>query len=108
MTAYLFEVYTLFLRAFFSDAQTATIGDHVTHTGALYRVPHVRPVFVQRLFVQGIFLQSISSDPVRLGLVWLVLDDMDWTKIFERKDVGRKGIGRKVSQPVPQYRRVWI
>ena len=29
----------------------------------------------------------------------LGLEEMDWTKIFERKDVGRKLIGRKVGPP---------
>ena len=48
----------------------------------IYTFNSLRPVFVQRLFVQDIFVKSISSNPIRLG--------QDWTKIFGRKDVGRK------------------
>ena len=37
----------------------------------------VRPVFVQRHFVQGVFIQSISSNPIRLGLVRIERNGFD-------------------------------
>ena len=46
-------------------------------------------------------IHSVQSYQIRLGYVRLGLNEMDWTKIFGRKDVGQKWIGRKVGLPYP-------